>query len=139
MLLYVLYFIKLYYVFFKASFRILSYVLFYSFLIVFTTLYFIVLYSVVLYYAYAYIYIYTIKGSLVGKFASYGRWSWVAFTPSWQRHHHVNPIILSTTSPTTTSSSSSSTKKCSSSEAREFRGENALVCETLCFFRRSPK
>ena len=28
----------------------------------------------------------------------YGRWSWLAFTPSCQPHHHVNPIIMSTTS-----------------------------------------
>ena len=36
------------------------------------------------------IYIYIIKGYLVRKLPSYGRWSWLAFTPSCQKHHHVN-------------------------------------------------
>ena len=62
-----------------------------------------------------------IKGSLIWKLPSYGRWSWVSIhtimattslcqphhhgnriimstTPSWQPHHHVNHIIMSTTS-----------------------------------------
>ena len=39
-----------------------------------------------------------IRGSLVRQLPSYGRWSWLAFTPSCQPnhcqpHHHVNPII----------------------------------------------
>ena len=31
-----------------------------------------------------------IKGSLVRKLSSYGRWLWLAFTPSCQPHHHAN-------------------------------------------------
>jgi hypothetical protein len=39
-----------------------------------------------------------IKGFLVTKHPSYGRWTWLAFTPSCQpHHHHVNPVIMSTT------------------------------------------
>ena len=39
-----------------------------------------------------------IRGSLVRQLPSYGRWSWLTFTPSCQPnhcqpHHHVNPII----------------------------------------------
>jgi len=43
-----------------------------------------------------------VKGSLVRKLPSYGRLSWLAFSPSWQPHHHlnhhVNHIIMATTS-----------------------------------------
>ena len=46
-----------------------------------------------------------VKGSLVKQLLSYGRWSWLAFPPSCQPPHHVNPIsscqphiIMSTTS-----------------------------------------
>ena len=36
-----------------------------------------------------------IKVNLVRKLPSYGRWSWLAFTPSCQPHYHVNPVTNS--------------------------------------------
>ena len=38
------------------------------------------------------------KGSLVWQLPSYGRSSWLAFTPPCQPHHHINHISMSTTS-----------------------------------------
>ena len=33
------------------------------------------------------------RGSLVGKLPRYGRWSWLAVSPSWQPHHHLNQDV----------------------------------------------
>ena len=67
--------------------------------------------------------------NLVRKLSSYGRWFWLAFTPSCQPHHDdVNHIIMSTTHHQVVG-------KCNSSGVCEFTGEYTIVCETLCFLR----
>ena len=65
-----------------------------------------------------------IRGSLVRKLPSYGRWSWLAFTPSCQLHHPVNPSCQP---------HHQVVGKRKSSEACEFTGENTIRCLTLCF------
>ena len=80
-------------------------------------------------------YIYTsgtvIKGSLVRKVPSYGRWSWFAFPASCQPHHHVNPIITSTRSscqpPIIKQLGSVTVRKRVNSRVRTFSGAKPCV------------
>ena len=88
-------------------------------------------------YIYIHIYIYIIKGSLVRKLPGYGRLSWPAFSPAWQPHHHVNIVyiyICQSSCQPHHHGNHIIIKYSKRSGTREFRLENTLGLETLCFF-----
>ena len=97
-------------------------------------LFFLHMYMYMYIYIHIYTYIYIIKGSLVRKLPGYGRLSWPAFSPAWQPHHHVNIVYICQSSCQPHHHGNHIIIKYSKrSGTREFRLENTLGRETLCF------